>query len=129
MDTSKEYIDMCEKAYEIQNLKKYSFSNGDYYNEGFLFYIDVNNINNGDVNTFGTEKGENIWLPRQDQLQELISKDICRLVNGFESYTSNLDSEKNGFADEYNTYEKLWLAFVMKEKYNKIWNRFKQKWK
>ncbi len=62
MDTSKKYIRMCSLAKEIQ--KKWVFQSGDFvYNPAFekvevLLYPGNNSINY-------------IWLPRQDQLQEI----------------------------------------------------------
>ncbi|MEL7665459.1 MAG: hypothetical protein AAGU10_15200 [Methanosarcina mazei] len=62
MDTSEKYIRMCSLAKEIQN--KWVFQSGDFvYNLAFeevevLLYPGNNSINY-------------IWLPRQDQLQEI----------------------------------------------------------
>jgi hypothetical protein len=61
-----------------------------------------------------------IWLPRQDQLQEMIYKDdglqsICWLA--YEYSTGRCSGITiNG------TLEQLWLGIVMSEKYNKAWN-------
>jgi hypothetical protein len=74
-----------------------------------------------------------IWLPRQDQLQEMIEYltdyDFELTSNGTEwflRYTAilrNLDRERIEGEIEYATsMEQLWLAFVMKEKYQKMWN-------
>ena len=68
-----------------------------------------------------------IWLPRQDQLQEMVSDQIglwvmlewiCQFQQGYfakpnteERYEPNVDSM-----------EQLWLAFVMKEKHMKTWD-------
>ena len=62
MDTSEKYIRMCSQAKEIQ--RKWVFDTGDFvYNPAFeevevLLYPGNNSINY-------------IWLPRQDQLQEI----------------------------------------------------------
>lgn len=117
MDTLETYIKMCEKAVEIQeDCLKYGKS---YSCIPSLF------VNKSDYrfNTFYQYKhSENIWLPRQDQLQEM--------VGGFESgfilwgeWLDNMYPEhKNSFKKIFNSFEQLWLAFVMKEKYNKICN-------
>jgi len=62
-----------------------------------------------------------VWLPRQDQLQNIISPYLQELLDTI--------CEKDGdigyqFMHEYdlNSMEQLWLAFVMKEKYKKTWD-------
>ena len=57
MDTSETYVKMCEKAEEIQKNAN---------------DISVLSDKFPDVNSFWA-KG-NIWLPRQDQLQEMVVK-------------------------------------------------------
>lgn len=66
-----------------------------------------------------------IWLPRQDQLQEIYLNDmpdgtyrkIATLAEEFHDY-----HETHGYPSYAGSMEQLWLAFVMKEKYNKTWN-------
>jgi len=63
-----------------------------------------------------------IWLPTQEQLQEMIKKrHIYYLIKDFQifqvKYTVGL---------HINDMNELWLAFVMKEKYHKIWTG--EKW-
>jgi hypothetical protein len=68
-----------------------------------------------------------VWLPRQDQLQEMIGGSPYNNVKN--SMFSILD-DLHRFAFTPNifndfiplTMEQLWLAFVMKEKYSKVWN-------
>ncbi len=59
-----------------------------------------------------------IWLPTQSQLQEMIIK------HGH--HNSGILFGLMQFSDKYSyndkSMEQLWLAFVMKEKYNKVWN-------
>lgn len=60
-----------------------------------------------------------IWLPRQDQLQEMVEKeDIGGLVWRF---TQWWNVQRVGKSCRLS-FEQLWLAYVMKEKYNKVWN-------
>ena len=117
MDTSRKYVKMCLKAEEIQDM-----------------YVDVYPYNGEDGNVFALRKDhdssgvfghcyrkdELIWLPKQDQLQEMAFPDkstsvrqICEAIFGFviSSYVLAMCSM-----------EQLWLAFVMKENYSKIWN-------
>ncbi len=119
MDTSKAYIKMCEKAEEIQN--KWEPTKGDFIWGGYGILIWLWNTDD-----------KYIWLPRQDQLQGMLMtndndypyKNIWKLQKGFESC---LDKDHWQTRDintvlAMDSYERLWLAFVMKEKYNKIWN-------
>ncbi len=116
MDTSETYIKMCEKAEEIQNeWYQHTSDTRDFIwcpthrklwavlQQGYLC----------EKNKPCTTKG--IWLPRQDQLQEMVhftcSKgDVQRLLRYFIERSPDVQSM-----------EQLWLAFVMKEKYNKTW--------
>jgi len=77
-----------------------------------------------------------VWLPRQDELQEMVSK-----TKNYSAWMLDLERDFHKFAREETTtrkiygikvtalpineaesMEQLWLAFVMKEKYNKTWN-------
>jgi len=60
-----------------------------------------------------------IYLPTQEQLQGLLKKPLWWLVWHFEEFVEPM-SDKTFFQD--TTMDELWLTFVMKEKYNKIWN-------
>ena len=54
-------------------------------------------------------------LDRQDQLQEMVGySDIHSLMMHFWDFI--------GYDHICTSLEQLWLAFVMKEKYNKTWN-------
>ena len=143
MDTSKQYIKMCEKAQEIQ-----------------------------ESHTFDEEEGDfSIWLPRQDQLQGMIEGTVMEKIEKFNKFMhlpilnikcNEIDEEKleifrekwgemmkdslaritplpvceneelnliNVFTSTFTSFEQLWLAFVMKEKYGKTWNNKKEEWK
>jgi hypothetical protein len=112
MDTTKEYIEMCRQATEIQTLchqKDYNY----------LFYNFSDNEVSGVICVQGKPVTTNpTWLPRQDQLQEIYSKDLYSLLHDFDRWIEwgNQDSM------QCDSMEQLWLAFVMKEKYNKVWN-------
>jgi hypothetical protein len=138
MDTSKEYILMCEKAEEIQ--KQWKPKEWDcVYNQGDVFgYIDRSEIHVwcilpesiADSGYYGPyvydgeicdERYKDcIWIPRQDQLYEI-------------SWTSKFDNlrfhekmvdwfGKEHHNDMFSSMEQLWLCYVMEEKYNKHWN-------
>lgn len=80
-------------------------------------------------------KNRHIWLPTQSQLQEMVLKETklepWRLNVVFMDWQQNeFDYDEHGSPrwkhGPYHTMEQLWLAFVMKEKYNKAWNG--EKW-
>ena len=149
MDLSPEYIEMCKKAEEIQQIK--SFECGNWFRE---IYSDEPRIKcQGSHTSEVHEEDENlIWLPRQDQLQDLILSDESlseietdtdrRFFKDFVHYFNiwgllalfnrSLDDLANPYPDNYpkhdfNSAEQLWLAFVMQFKFNKIWNN--SEWK
>lgn len=64
-----------------------------------------------------------IWLPRQDQLQEMvyaqgnnIDTNLAEAISQF--YHFSMDKYRQSFT----SMEQLWLAFVMREKYSKVWD-------
>lgn len=148
MDISKQYIKMCRGAKKIQESWKpregdrFLFiyvANGREYTEVRLC-CGYGNIGEdtefeaalhcweGDRIKF-PEKKDCIWLPRQDQLQEMaikkiggnhiaaLSKLIQTMLNqaGLGHYVSS------PYFNHTNSMEQLWLAFVMHEKYQKKW--------
>jgi len=144
MDTSKEYIEMCSKAKEIQEswtptfddyvlIKKNWEIRYDWPNNNFFVILNAQTgtgfWDTGYYNLF-VNKERDIWLPRQDQLQHIITDDIYKLCVGFEIFLRgypnySLQPYVKGGADTYTIFssmEQLWLAFVMKEKWNKVWN-------
>lgn len=123
MDTSKKYIEICERAKEIQKLWKRK--EGDF----FIFPEEAPNVETGkqDVYVLGChwekcegceyESNRGIWLPRQDQLQETIEDDfngVRDMTTWFDGFIHNDDCE--------SSFEQLWLAFVMRQKWNKTWD-------
>lgn len=88
MDSSKEYIEMCRKANEIQALVKPKNNIPGMLNDGDVYWWSVDNkihISYTDL-THHPEQWdyisgrEVVWLPRLDQLQELIEEDINPLT-------------------------------------------------
>ncbi len=139
MDTSKEYVKMCEKAVEIQEAWKPKC--GDWFMCECTFWCIGNafqpsTLPGGEpipVEITGKEYGwgcieDKIWLPRQDQLQEMLSeiqkeKPIIRdnpiwLAGALIEWVAC----DPAYANKGASMEQLWLAFVMKEKYDKIWD-------
>lgn len=116
MDTSEQYIKMCKEAKEIQ--VRWRPAEGDYYfvkgtkdmikilnHTGFaMFPVCVNYI----------------WLPRQDQLQDMIDISFNYIWNYFVSAIEKYPAP--AYNDFIESMEQLWLAFCMSEKFNKIWD-------
>ena len=115
MDTSKEYIKMCEKAREIQNLiDMFQLGNFLWRGKAYLYEACV-------CDAVPCFKDEKVWLPRQDELQDMIEK-----VVDYET-TAILESKFHEFLVwlgewDFTSMEQLWLAFVMFEKYKKVWD-------
>ena len=98
MDISKEYVKMCEKAVEIQNLWKpqdFDFVMGQYISVIKVWEI-VQDVGHASLKPLFTTAGkwawysreELIWLPRQDQLQYMvldIGGNPFKLYNNFPS--------------------------------------------
>ena len=138
MDTSETYIKMCEKAEEIQ--LDWNPASGDLYYEHIdrkplALWTDYDRaellvhriIGSDDEQNLASlrisshVKADAIWLPRQDQLQEMVISRyryeiVASLLMDFERWRDTYGH------NELTSMEQLWLAFVMKEKYGKIWD-------
>lgn len=122
MDTSEQYIKMCEKATEIQESHEWksldwrSLSNHTHRYRGIFFP------------PYG------IWLPTQSQLQEMVEYEFKVILAKFHCwvfYEAPLSApdfvhrkiaESHSYTSSFESMEQLWLAFVMHEKYQKVWN-------
>lgn len=145
MDISKEYILMCQKTEEIQSLILKQQSNDSivycpHCNQTFDLEFDgfmwLENYGDGDkcqqfVSYYHTSDNSTfhgkiaIWLPRQDQLQEMIERNnaYC-LADDFVKWITE-ETRDNPMSSLFRlrfSMEQLWLAFVMFEKYGKIFN-------
>ena len=126
MDTSETYVLMCREAEKILDVAPICMTDTGrfriicqdddvWYRQGAVFN------NEG----FCTNDAELVWLPRQDQLQDMLPFPVGKFNDNF--WTA-LDELRNwGFETKFVGYiptsmEQLWLAFVMREKYNKEWN-------
>ena len=108
------YIKMCEKAVEIQEQRN------------VLAFVP----NGSDTicwcgaDTYSDGKNGAIWLPRQDQLQEMFNFPYGTAKDWLWTLLDVI--HKFGFNSKFKEWipcsmEQLWLAFIMKEKYNKVW--------
>jgi len=141
------YVKMCEKAKEIQKLQptckeakgsyfRYGDFPDDFYPKGryrsdYVFIKCHDDI-----------QEESVWLPRQDQLQEMLFSDFfgennrantqrCLIMfNDWWKETSAMyGKNKSGNPNEFfETFEQCWLAFVMKQRFNKTWDSEKEEW-
>jgi len=132
MDTSETYIKMCEKAEEIQKLKPKVIRSWDEIGSWFL-------DDRGDLVCFDSigvaykwwsESGRKTiaWLPRQDQLQEMVGGYEAGFIDWWHWRNAIYPEMQNPLNTvfRFSSFEQLWLAFVMKEKYNKVWG--KEEW-
>jgi len=118
MDNTPEYIEMCRKAVEIQDIWKNRCPVPRY-------IFDRNYFCN-----LTAHKSTFIWLPRQDQLQGMVDlEQYNHLVIRYDNRSDNRWSiyfRKSHTSDYVELYaigkEQLWLAFVMHEKYGKKWD-------
>ena len=132
------YIKMCD----CEEIQAHRVNDGDYYHwsvdnkvhiaytEGYNDYV-VKHPEQWDY----LNGRKIIWLPRQDQLQEMVEisdisiKSKChRLLQAFERfclytlcYSMGEVTEESSATRKLTSMEQLWLAFVMKELYNKVW--------
>lgn len=126
------YIKMCKKAKEIQKLRHYNEGGWFYTKHGyhrisddFIYFItDVQVTDNWITRING------IWLPMQEQLQEILynyyqcNKDIRGLQWGQQisrfmiQRFSDFVIEDKEIAFDFNS---LWIKFLYKEIYNKTW--------
>jgi hypothetical protein len=123
MDTSEKYIKMCRAADEIQ--KMWNPEIGDFFvplhdhNTGYVLH-DFADIDDGMQTPYSSLS---TWLPRQDQLQDMIGKNLPFIAEGFYEYMESFMPElEDSMYNKYDSMEQLWLAFVMGEKYEKLWD-------
>lgn len=139
MDTSDKYVEMCKQAHEVQGKRVpiWSFCNFFYIRDPFdkdgKQYLYTPTI-------VGSPRTENtVWLPRQDQLQQLCydHERMARyhpdhrfeeLLGIFESWYNErevlADSDTVAVCEAYmnsSSFEQLWLRFVMWYLYDKKW--------
>lgn len=64
-----------------------------------------------------------VWLPLQHQLQEMVRREfVYEELNNFNYWFDDEVYARGMLRLESYSWEQLWLAFVMKEKYHKTWN-------
>ena len=126
MDTSKEYIAMCD-CEEVQGQWKCEM--GDWYFcqckdiPGYPDGYSVSVIFDGDADIRSSDLPKShtdTWLPRQDQIQEMMGESQnCRYL--LKRLNDWCGDHAYGWM-LYASMEQLWLAFYMHEKHNKTWD-------
>lgn len=155
MDTSEDYIKMCEKAEEIQRhfsdvdnriekaIPYHQYSGQGYTSKLYAYGYEWEVAEHTSIawgEDYPSEEVDVVWLPQQDQLQEMLQ--TTHLINPFNliGFLYNILNEDKTCPEEvpceecikeslywcsFKTMEQLWLAFVMKEKYDKEWSEDK----
>lgn len=134
MDTSEEYVRMCDCP-EIQG--RWKSEQGDYcfFRDRFFRAMHITAINDGKGWALLPRDANYGWLPRQDQIQEMMGIDS---VSTFETAVYEMFFESDNHAhynatpewrtldydssERFATPEQLWLAFYMYEKHGKVWD-------
>jgi len=140
MDTSSEYIDMCSKAEELQQLAKQEILSKNMKLTLDSIFIRKNNLG---IYQFFNRSGmsgyymdaekhceENSWLPRQDQLQEILLKETKDdyIFAQFAPDIISADKLNSSITGRFKSQEQKWLAFLMSLAFNKIWNNETKEW-
>lgn len=117
MDTSKEYFEMCREATVIQ--EAWIIQKGDH------FVIALSGVN-GIIENPSTIVDQNlfVWLPKQDQLQNIGNKNatlLCQFANWV-----NDNWGLNGKVRR--SYEQLWLLYYMDKIHDMEWDSENKKW-
>ncbi len=129
MDILETYIKQCEKATEIQEAKRDINTPGDIWahpklEDTELGYSVV--ILGSVYDRLGYRYPTSVWLPRQEDLQKMVGTyEVCKNTifsagYGDNEYSGYWDMDAS-YWDKFTSMEQLWLAYVMKEKYGKVW--------
>jgi len=140
VDISIEYVKMCKQAVEIQKqfVPDQSSFLWDYapragYDQDKYKFVEYRELIHQLVfRTYDDHEWSCVWLPRQDQLQEMViergkcspNKDVA-LSYMFHNWITEEDGRSFGFGKAVfpdPSMEQLWLAFVMKKNFKKVWN-------
>jgi hypothetical protein len=133
MDYSTGYVKMCEGALELQ--RRWGVFAGDLFFEKGTSYATIAGVSDGAVSLVDErtmsdvvngvfKKSKSVWLPRQDQMQEMLEitkpREAATLINEF------LEGEEKAGGYRCRSMEQAWLAIVMRRMYGSAWDG--QKW-
>ena len=117
MDISTENVLMCKKAIEMQDSPKSSATMPD-----DVFFREMAG---GEYLVGAYSEESDIWLPHIYKLQAMVKRRNevwIHLLNRFYNYYAEEVKNNHKWSLTFDTPEKMWLAFMMKEKYSKMWN-------
>jgi hypothetical protein len=121
VDRSSNFIKMCEHTEEIQEQWQPEF--GDFYVSMSLGITSPCQPITSDLEKklsyLKTIKA--VWLPRQDQLQKMVIENYATPWDLAIAFSNVLMGENASYFENFDSMEKLWLAFIMFEKYKKKW--------
>jgi len=121
MDKSSAYIKMCESAKVIQKQWKPEF--GDFFVSMSLGLTSPCQpiVSDLEKKVSYLKTINAVWLPRQDQLQEMVIGQYATPWDLAIAFSNVLMGDNASYFDNFDSMEKLWLAFIMIEEYKKKW--------
>ncbi|MCG2721694.1 MAG: hypothetical protein L6290_06735 [Thermodesulfovibrionales bacterium] len=121
MDQSSDYIKMCESARVIQKQWKPEF--GDFFVSMSLGLTSPCQpiVSDPEKKVAYLKTIKAVWLPRQDQLQEMVIEKYATPWDLAIAFSNVLMGDNASYFDNFDSMEKLWLAFIMLEKRRKKW--------
>jgi len=121
MDKSSTYIKMCESAKVVQ--KRWQPEFGDFFVSMSLGLTlpcqPIMSDLEKKISYLKTIKA--VWLPRQDQLQEMVIEKYATPWDLAIAFSNVLMGDNASYFDNFDSMEKLWFTFVMLEKRRKKW--------
>lgn len=130
----KEYILMCDCEEIQEQWKKVKCDFFAWIESDIVYKIRQVGVPYGNLHP----SGYGVWLPTQSQLQRMVDKpyqssnlemqNICRHAQLRTMFSSMGEFLKTIDQHTLTSMEQLWLAFVMKERYNKVWSTEKEEW-
>ena len=130
MDFSEEYIVMCEASTELQGmLKEREITNKDFMAKKTSEDEEETKPSGAD---FNGDMSDYIWLPRQDQLQEMLMG--AKLEGDTDPTQDNIGEMVEDLHETIVknpvmiSFEQMWLCLFMKHFYMKTWNIIEKKW-
>ncbi|MCG2721736.1 MAG: hypothetical protein L6290_06945 [Thermodesulfovibrionales bacterium] len=121
MDQSSDYIKMCESSKVLQKQWKPDF--GDFFVSMSLGLTSPCQPIVSDLEKKKTylKTIKAVWLPRQDQLQEMVIEKYATPWDLAIAFSNVLMGDNASYFDNFDSMEKLWITFVMLEKRKKKW--------
>lgn len=108
---------MCSKATEIQ--ESWKSNQGDFISSKVYKKVMVA------VTDYEWDKEDGIWLPRQDQLQDMARNVVCydkTFYSLLMIFSNVVDNDVDDIYKNHYSMERLWLGFVMSKIFMKEWN-------